>query len=290
MSDTILILGLGSIGQRHARNALALGYEVLGFDPDAERAVLDFVSRVDSPMEGFQRRPAAVLVCSPPEFHALQAVASLRSSIPTFVEKPMALGIADARRILAAALEAHVPMAVGHQLRAVRSLQVLRACLWSEDRTPYAAHAEFAYSLEKWRPAPASYMAGILSEAVHELDLLAWMLGEPASVFCETRSLRGEGPEDLAALLVRWPWGTVATVHLDMLAPEYRRRLVLYERDRVSEWEYSLDEGDCAYMIELKAFLEGKPLCGPDEGYLSVLMLEAARESAKSGRWEKVRP
>ena len=63
-----------------------------------------------------------MIVASPPEHHADQAVACLRRGVPVLVEKPLALSLADARRVAEAARSTGTPALVGQNFR-LRALE-----------------------------------------------------------------------------------------------------------------------------------------------------------------------
>jgi len=60
------------------------------------------------------RRPDAVAIATPASLHAEHAVRVLEHGLPAFVEKPMALSVADAERVRDAAKAARLPVVVDH--------------------------------------------------------------------------------------------------------------------------------------------------------------------------------
>src|SRR5665648_257298 len=59
----------------------------------------------------------AAIVTSPDDSHAEIAVQLLRAGIPSYVEKPLAITLADADAVLAAAAETNTPLYIGHNMR-----------------------------------------------------------------------------------------------------------------------------------------------------------------------------
>ena len=83
---TIGIIGLGAIGMRHARNLIAMGHAVRGYDP-AERPIGEFgIDWVESPrdLEGVD----GFIISSPPYRHVDDLYYTLGQ--PTLIEKPIA--------------------------------------------------------------------------------------------------------------------------------------------------------------------------------------------------------
>ncbi|MEK7476293.1 MAG: Gfo/Idh/MocA family oxidoreductase [Candidatus Coatesbacteria bacterium] len=60
------------------------------------------------------RRPDAVAIATPASLHAAHAVRVLEQGLPVFVEKPMALSVADAERVRDAAAANHLPVVIDH--------------------------------------------------------------------------------------------------------------------------------------------------------------------------------
>lgn len=75
----------------------------------------DFYGSFDSFLSG--ATVDAVVIATPAELHAMQAVAALQHGRHVFVEKPMALGLRDALKMRDAARAARRALMVGHLLR-----------------------------------------------------------------------------------------------------------------------------------------------------------------------------
>lgn len=94
-----MIVGLGSIGRRHLKNVLALGYRnVSGVEPNKKNATAvqeEFsISVYNSLQFGLkQAKPDAVFICSPTNFHILNAMAALRAGSHIFIEKPLSVNL-----------------------------------------------------------------------------------------------------------------------------------------------------------------------------------------------------
>ena len=81
----LLIIGCGSIGSRHARNARSLGYEVVLVDPDPTRG------QYLTYEEALQKEPVdAAVVASPSNLHIAAAEYLVERSVPILMEKPLA--------------------------------------------------------------------------------------------------------------------------------------------------------------------------------------------------------
>jgi predicted dehydrogenase len=312
----VAVLGLGSAGSRHARNLLALGHDVVAFDPSPREAPAGVVL-VESEQEAI-RTSVAVVVASPNVLHAAQAVAALDEGRHVLVEKPLAITAEDALAVEQAALRGGLTCGVAMNLRFLGALEAFKALLAAGRLgTPRLAEAVFGYDLRRWRPDSdyrESYSArselggGIVLDAVHELDYLLWLLGPIASVAAETDrvSTLEIDVEDVALALLRFRSGAVGTVSLNFFEPAYRRGCVLVGTDAVARWDWGSDEilvrdGDGAtdslpagdieqtYADVVCDFVDavesgGVPRTSCQEGVEAVRVAEAIKQSASEGR------
>ena len=89
-----LVVGGGSIGQRHLRNLKTLGAQSLGLvetDVSRRQAVADELSVVGFSrlQDGLDWAPNLVIVATPTHLHAEQTLEVVRAGFPVFVEKPL---------------------------------------------------------------------------------------------------------------------------------------------------------------------------------------------------------
>ncbi|MGI0149059.1 MAG: Gfo/Idh/MocA family protein, partial [Thermoplasmata archaeon] len=112
------VIGVGSMGQNHARVYSEIADLVGIADPDVKAGGLVSnrfsVSQFTDPAHLLKEELDAVSVCVPTEFHAKVALAVIEAGIPVLVEKPLAATVAEARGIVDAAKRAGITLAVGH--------------------------------------------------------------------------------------------------------------------------------------------------------------------------------
>lgn len=313
----VAVLGLGSIGSRHARNLLALGHEVVGFDPRPP-ALEEGWSRAPSPTEALSGAEAAV-VATPTSMHADHAVLALEHGLPVLVEKPMAVDPLDAARVVALAAERRLTCGVAMNLRFHPGVLALRD-LVSEGRLGEIRFAQVwcGSDLRSWRPGTdyrTSYSAraelggGIVRDSIHELDYLTWMLGPAATVTAEVARVSDLeiDVEDIGAALIRLARGGLASVDLTYVDPVYRRGCLLVGALATARWDWprgtveiNRPDGDTevldvtadlseTYMAEMRDFLEAAragraPRTSAEEGREAVRLADALLQSAAEGR------
>jgi predicted dehydrogenase len=146
----------------------------------------------------------AVLVLTPPESHAQATVQCLESGLHVLVEKPMALDLAEARRMEAAARRAQRRLHVGFTRRFRDPYRHLREAVRQLDpRLPRAVRFELAFP-PSWNSRTGflgdeSRGGGVLDDVLsHQVDLVSWVLGlrpdavRTAALSASAASMRAE--------------------------------------------------------------------------------------------------
>lgn len=140
----------------------------------------------------------AVVVCLPPADHAAAAIAAFEAGLHVYVEKPLALDLAQAERVEAAWYAAERCGAVGFNFRFNPNFRALRDRIaGGETGRPVAITGAFASprrALVGWKTSTDAGGGALRDLAVHHLDLLAFVTGEPiAHVAARERTLDREG-------------------------------------------------------------------------------------------------
>jgi UDP-N-acetyl-2-amino-2-deoxyglucuronate dehydrogenase len=224
------IVGCGRIAQRHAE-LLASG-QIKGAslvavcDIRRERAV-SFGERFRVPfyteIRDLLSAPNidAVSVLTPSGMHADHSVAVAQSGRHVVVEKPMALTLPDAERMINAAEEAGVRLFVVKQNRFNVPVVHARRALdggrfgklvlgtvrvrWSRDQG--------YYDQDEWRGTFAQDGGVIANQASHHVDMLSWFMGPVASVHASgVSALARIEAEDTAVATVRFCSGALGVI------------------------------------------------------------------------------
>lgn len=189
MSETLRagVIGAGVFGGYHARQYARLAgvtfQGVYDIHPDrAAKVAMPLGGRAFADLESFLDAVDVVTVASPASHHAGQALAAVAAGRHVYVEKPIAISVADADRVRVAAAKAGVIVACGHQERVVFQAMGLLDV------------PEQPLLLEALRHGPPSDrsrdVSAVLDLMVHDIDLcLAMAASEP--VTAEAEGARG---------------------------------------------------------------------------------------------------
>lgn len=162
-----------------------------------------------------------VCICTPSGLHAPIAEKAAASKKHLIIEKPIAMKLDEAERIIGATEENSVKLAVVHPNRFRPAVRELRSILDS-GTLGKISHANCIvnwnrnqeyYDQAPWR-GTKEYDGGVLmNQAIHNLDLLLWFMGNPKEVYSmETTRLREIEAEDVSTGVIRFESGALATV------------------------------------------------------------------------------
>jgi len=181
--QNVAVLGLGSIGLRHARNLLSLGVRVVGYDPDLSRQAAARAIGVEQlPRSEALAKADAVVVASPSRQHLADLRDSAANGRPVFVEKPIGHDV-DGLRVVAKAATA--PIFPALILRHDAAVQAASRFLSQLPDAPRRATVVCESFLPDWRPgtdytqgyAADPVYGGVLFDHIHEVDLAWHLLG-----------------------------------------------------------------------------------------------------------------
>lgn len=166
----------------------------------------------------------AVTVCTPHAAHADGVLAAARHGVHVLCEKPIAVHLADADRMIQAAAKAGILFGVVYQRRLWPAARRIREAIDDGQLGPPISGAvvarfrrDAAYYAEPWRGRWDTEGGGVLmTQAIHHVDLLQWFMGPAVQVTGRYATLAHTGlieVEDTAAAIVEFASGAVATVH-----------------------------------------------------------------------------
>lgn len=249
-----LVVGLGSIGRRHARNWVALGLGPVGVCRQAGKSqpeALGVEAQEYSDLgTALADQPDVVLVTNPTSLHMTTTCAALQAGAHVFIEKPIGHTLEGVAQVLTQAQSGKRVLMVGYNLRfhpgLARFRQLIQQGAVGRVISVRAEAGEYLPNWHPWEDYRASYSSrrdlggGALLTFSHELDSLCWVFGAPSRVMAmasHASSLETD-TEDVAEVLLELPNGPLASVHVDYLRRPPRRSLEVVGEQGVLRWEY----------------------------------------------------
>ncbi|MCI5967947.1 Gfo/Idh/MocA family protein [Helicobacter sp.] len=228
----VALLGCGRIAKRHA-DLLSSG-EIKGVklvavcDVQEERAKgfgekyqIPYFTHLEEMMQECGEQIRIVAILTPSGMHAQNTleVASYQKHI--IVEKPMALTLEDADKMIQVCKENSVRLFVVKQNRYNLPVQKLREALeagrfgkliMGSVRVRWCRDDNY-YKQDSWR-GTWEYDGGVFTnQASHHIDLLEWMLGDVESVFAKsTTALSAIEVEDTGIAVLKFKNGAIGVV------------------------------------------------------------------------------
>lgn len=218
-----VVVGLGSIGNRHLNNLIELGVGRLTVirRPNSQNAQFtppENVATSYSLSETLESNPDFAIICNPSHLHAASAIQFLEADVHVLIEKPLGQFVGEnEKRLIEVSKDSNIVCAMAYSMRyhpayrlayeQVRS-GAIGKCLY--------AKAWFEGYLPAWHPwedYKQSYAAqreqggGVLRTLDHELDFMNWVLGPAKSATGLAANTEGIAidADDLAMYVLEHP-------------------------------------------------------------------------------------
>jgi predicted dehydrogenase len=252
----ILVIGCGSIGERHIgnlKNLSACTIIASDINPDRlqvikEKYSLDVFDNLEFALD---QHPDIVIVCTPPTLHIPLAMKAVNHGAHVFIEKPLSHTLENVDDFLKKAKKKKLIVFVGYNFRFQKGIRLMKQLL--EEGAigkALAIHAEFGQYLPDWRPSQnytKNYTAnknmggGIILDGSHEIDYVRWFAGEikEVSCFADTLSSLDVDVEDTAEILLKTENDIIAEIHLDFIQRVYSRTCKIIGTEGTLIWDYS---------------------------------------------------
>lgn len=221
------LIGCGRVAPRHAESVDALPDARLVAVADVrESRAAHFAQHYGADMltdyRALLARPDVdvVSICTPSGLHAQMAIDALQAGKHVIVEKPIALSLADADRMIATAAATGRKLCVVLQNRYNPPMQDLRRIVDKGrlgrlllGNATVRWYRPQEYYEDEWHGTWAMDGGALMNQSIHHIDALQWFMGRPESVFAFTGTLahRMEA-EDTGVAVIRFAGGALGSV------------------------------------------------------------------------------
>ncbi|MDB3994438.1 Gfo/Idh/MocA family oxidoreductase [Gammaproteobacteria bacterium] len=257
----ILLIGLGSIGQRHARLLKELFPEIdlIALTSKKEHHLqsgIDYL--VNNLEEAIAMNPQAAIICNPASEHLSTAIPLAKKGIHLLIEKPVSNKLQHTNKLLKIVEEKKIKVLIGYNLRFLESMQIFKNEISKKNLgTIYSIRSEVGQDLQTWRPgsdykdavsAKKKLGGGVLLELSHEIDYLTWIFGRIDWVYgyIDQVSKLKIDVEDLAQVLLKFTPNShhnlVANVTLDFIRKDRSRNCTVIGEKGTLMWDGILNE------------------------------------------------
>ncbi|MFI7839454.1 Gfo/Idh/MocA family protein [Pseudomonas asiatica] len=277
----IALIGAGSMGRQHYQHLLNVPQAQLCAVADPGPQAEAFAAECGVPCFADHRQmlehahPEAVIVANPNNLHVATALDCVEAGVPVLVEKPVGVHLDEVRALVEASRRHDVPVLVGHHRRhnplIAKAHQVI-----ADGKLGRLINVTALWQLQKpdsyfdtpWRREPGAGF--LLTNLIHDLDLLRHLCGEVVQVQAFTRNdVRGFANEDSAAVLLQFANGALGS---------------LTGSDAVAApWSWELDSGESPVYPRQ----DGQPcyLLAGTQGALSIPQLKRWHYAEAGSGW-----
>ncbi len=249
----ILLVGFGSIGQRHYRTLLKLGFSDCSvYDPDDKKFAAYKGKRLSRLTPEDFRDFNVVFVCNPTHLHAQTALWAAKAGCHMFIEKPLSHTLKGLRQLVDLAQKKRLITFMACNLRFYPAVQEIKGLL--EQKFLGKVHAmyfEYGRYLPYQRPgidyrevyaAHKEMGGGILLDDIHAFDVLFWLNGfekvRTSSIHTAKVSNLDIDTEDISHSYFEFENRVIGVVQSDYLQQYKHRRIKIIGEKGNLEWNF----------------------------------------------------
>lgn len=262
------VIGVGSIGQNHARvyRELPDVKLVAVSDNDEEtakrvgnRLAVDYVTDYVKLLDDY--KPDLVSVSVPTVYHYDVALQAIERGIHVLVEKPIAATLEQADELIAAAKANNVKLTVGHIERFNPAIQELK-------RRIDAGEIGDVFRIQSRRMGPFPTrirdVGVVIDLASHDVDIVRYILDTDINrVFAETTGSIATDREDTLDAVLRCENNAIGTLNINWITPTKIRELTvtgtngMFLVNYLTQEVYFYENADAAEMWQSLSLLKG---------------------------------
>lgn len=318
----IVIVGLGSIGLRHARllgERNDVRVEILEVNPAvaaAAKETLGDVTNHASFDDMLATKPDIVWLATPTPLHAAQSIRALEAGIHVFCEKPMTATLEEARLVTSVVQKTGLAFGVGFILHFGKGMQLLKGLIDEGElgnvlhlHARVGTYITLVNSLSRYQ---ASHPGSLFFDYSHQADLVYWLLNRrPESVYApgfEGGKMEFSSNPNVADIILQYDAPLISHIHLNYIQMPQRHcyevtgdegwAVLDYEQGMLRvghKKSQSVDtinfrqDRDDIFRAEHTAFLDTvaglrTPETSATDGLVSTAICEAILKSWKNGK------
>jgi predicted dehydrogenase len=229
---SVLIVGCGSIGERHARNLSRLGIEFELYDSDPKR-MGEVSSEYDVPQyeqlsDALTGDTNLAFVCTPHDTHIPIAQEALNQNYDLFVEKPLSNTQDDAFELISRVRDSDVVHMIGCNYRFHPAIATVKSQLDDGNIGQiYSANISLGSYLPDWHPwedhrqmySAKPGVGGVLLDNIHAINFANWFFdGARSTMAYIGYDSNLEIPTaDRANLIIEYNDGILCSITVDYL-------------------------------------------------------------------------
>jgi predicted dehydrogenase len=226
------IIGLGEVGEHHARSIKELPNAVLSAVCDTD------INKLKKISDQLHCKPFnsskdllstelidAVIICVPHNLHCNLVLEALENNKHVLIEKPMAVTVSECDRMINKAKEKSKLLLVSHNQVFYEPFKKIYSMIQNKEiKKPHLFRARLSIGgkFGQWRSSPQATGGGILFDAgVHRFYLANFLMGNVKTVssILDTEKPKING-ENSAAIILKFESGAIGIIDANYFAPK----------------------------------------------------------------------
>ncbi len=239
----VLIVGLGSIGRRHARLLSArTDVELHLCDTVPENRSQTLRSLLNPPAgiysvfsEALKENPDIAFICVPNHLHVPLGLQAIEEGVDVFVEKPISDSLNAARNLVDAAESSGRFLQVGYMLRLDEGLCKLKKIVETGGLGNLvggrAMIGTYITLLNAKSPDRINQLNSLIVDYTHELDFIRWFFGDVTDVMAMSSQIGDmelKPQPNVFQMILKMDNGALVQVHMDYVQFPQRRLFEIY--------------------------------------------------------------
>jgi len=230
------VIGVGSLGQHHARILAAHPDSKLEYVVDADEKRAQKIAKASdtnylTDFTGVIGKVDAVVISAPTQFHYQIAKPLLENGIHCLVEKPFTLNVSEAQELIELAQKKNLVLQVGHVERF--NPAIIAAA-------PFVHNPRFieVNRLGPYDPRTA-HIGVVLDLMIHDLDMLFYLVKDKVVSFEAHGAKILSETEDIAKVRLKFANGCVADVSASRVSMDKYRKIRIFQPDAYISVDYA---------------------------------------------------
>lgn len=313
----ILIIGLGSIGQRHVEALLSLGVENIAAlrtgkgKKSIDNDILNKIAVFNNDVDAFNWNPTHIIISNPTSLHKSYIDLAIKHKCKFFVEKPIADNTTEISNLIN---NPEINGVVGYNLRFHGLFQFLKEKVESKEYGDVVtSQLHVGQYLPNWHPyedyREAYYSrkdlgGGAIRTLSHEIDLAQFLFGKVNSVLAKVQKLSKLeiDVDDVVNIFCKTELCEQINIHINFLDPVVVRKGTIYFDDGLISYDFinsqvsytsyetkqeeiiysKKEDYNIQYRLQMKEFLSNEKestACSFEQGINVMKIIEKSEES-----------
>ena len=257
----LLVVGAGSIGKRHIRNAITMGVNpnnIISIDKRVDRIKEVKKLGIKKTYNNFDKALKedfdAAIICSPTSFHISQSIKIAKMKKHILIEKPLDSNLKDSKKLVQLKKKNKLTIMIAYIFRFSEPIKFIKKELKKKSigKILYF-RGEFSEYLPDWHPYEdyrSFYMAnkkqggGSILDQCHIMDLSHFLIGDFLSVSainCKISNLEINA-DDISEMIVKHKNGVISSIHTDIFGRSHKKMLEIKGEKGNIIWDFYKNE------------------------------------------------